>query len=811
MIFESAKQDLRFAVRSLRRRPLYAAVVVATLALGIGANTAIFSVVEAVLLRPLPYERGDEIVVIRQEAKRRGIENLQFSVKEIQDFRTGTETLSSLVEYHTMSFTLLGRAEPLRVQVGVVSPEFFDVFGVKPLFGRAFVAEDDAPGAEAVLALSFDFWQRSLGGDADIVGRVFEMNDRPHTVVGILPKVPQYPNENDVYMPTSACPFRSAPALIANRTGRLMSVFGRLRPGTDLERARSDMERIAGRLRTDYTDAYPESYGYTASAYRLRDELTQRARPTFLVLLGTVGLVLLIACANVANLALSRASEREGELAVRTALGAGRGRLARELLTESTLLALAGGMLGFLLASAGVDLLVAFAARFSPRAVEIRLDGSVLTFTLGISLLTGILVGAVPALAPRRRLASALSENLARTGSRRSGQFRAVLVVAQVAASVTLLVGAGLMLRSLFALQRVDPGFRPEGVLSARLSLNWSRYTEDQKVREFYRALVEKLRAIPEVRSVALSIFLPLAPSRPFNQEFRVEGRAAVEGEAVPVADLRLASPDYFATMGIPLLRGRFFTDQDDAQSLPVAVVNQSMARRHWGSEDPVGRRVSLDSGRRWLEVVGVVGDVRQYGLDRPPSDELYRAFDQAPSGGAAILIRTQGDPARLTRQLRDAVYAVDPDQPVDRIRPLEAVRGESLASSRTTAFLLAVFAAVALAITASGIFGVMALLVDQRTREIGIRMALGAERSGVIQMVLREATLLVAIGLGLGFAGALTLSRAMSSVLYGVGSTDVVTYAVVGVATVVVAVLACFTPARRAASVSPLVALRST
>ncbi len=805
---EALGQDVRCGLRSIRQNKAFAATVVLTLGLGIGANTAIFSVVNGVLLRPLPYGEPERLVTVRQTLTAPPTPSLGFSEKELLDYRDASRTLESLVEYHTMSFTLLGGREAQRVQTGVVSPGFFDFLGVQPLLGRTFRADDDAHGAEAVLILSHDYWMRRHGGDAGVVGRVFQMNNRPHTVVGVLPPVPQFPNENDVYMPSSACPFRSSDGTRESRTTRLLSVYGRLKPGATLEQARADLASIATRFKADNPGVYPEGGGFTATATKLTDDLTLRARPTLLVLLGAVGCVLLIACANVANLMLSRMLRRNRELAMRAALGAGRVRLVRQLLTESTLLALLGGAFGLGLAAAGLDLLVAFTARFTTRAGEVGIDGAVLGFTLVASVLTGVLFGALPALTARPDLAEVMKQENARAGGGHGPRrARGLLVVSQVAFSFMLLIAAGLMLRSFWKLQQVDPGFKPENVLTARVSLNWTKYGEDGSVRKFGQELLRRLESEPEVRTAALSFNVPLAQSQPFNQRFRIEGRP-VERD-LPTFDARIVTPRYFETIGQRVVRGRAFEDRDDEQAPAVAVVNESFAKRFFGDEDPIGRRVTgAGETPNWITIVGVVGDVRQYGLDREPTAELYQPFAQSPGWGS-VLVRTRSEPASAAALLTRAVHGIDPEQPVDRIRTLEEVRRDSVASPRVTAILLGIFALVALLITAAGIGGVLALSVSQRTTEIGVRMAMGARRDEVMAMILRQGLGLVLAGLALGIVGAFALSRMLDRLLFGIPPTDPVTYAAVGVLLLLVAAAACLLPARRAASVDPLVALR--
>src|SRR5499426_869862 len=811
---ETLWQDARFGARVLRRNPGFTLLAVLTLSLGIGANTAIFSVVYGVLLRPLPYQQGGQLVVLKQQAPLARNNNLNFSVKEIDDYRAQNRTLTDLAEHHSMSFTLFGGPEPERIQAAVVSANFFELMGVTPLLGRTFAPSDEAHGAEAVLILSHQYWLRSHKGDPNVIGKVFRMNDRPHTVIGVLPPLPQYPNENDMYMPTSACPTRSSEQFIANRQARMMSVFGRLKSGVSEEQAQADLATIAGRMKETYPDAYPANLGFGLSLASLHKELTQGAQPTFLVLLCTAGLVLMLACANTANLTLARLMRRERELAVRAALGASRGRLMRQLLTESTLLALTGGFFGILLAAWSIRLLVRFAARFTPRADEISLDNTALLFTLVISVATGLVFGLLPALSLRRNLVPSLKEGggQAAVGAGRH-RLRGALVVAQVAVSFVLLIGAGLMLRSLFKLQEVNPGFDPERVLVMRVTANWSKLTTGQQYRDLSLRLIERARAAPGVLSAAMASTYPLNPlglaTGAFNVNFQIEGRPLNPNEPAPQVDYRVASADYFQTIRLPLLKGRLFTEADDAQARQVAVINQTMARHRWGDEDPVGKRISFDQGKNWVTIAGVVGDVRQYGLSREPTDEIYRPMRQ--TGGASYLLaRTTVAPSVMMAQLRQEVYAVDPENAIDQAQTLENARNESIASPRLTAALLGMFAALAVFITAAGIAGVMALTVSQRTHEIGIRMALGASVDGVLRLVLRQGLTLVLIGLALGVAGAFALTRMMSTLLFAVEPTDPLTWLAVALAVAALAALACFAPARRATLIDPLTALRS-
>jgi putative ABC transport system permease protein len=802
--------DLRFAFRSLRKSPGFTLVSILTLALGIGANTAVFSMIRGVLLRPLPYEHGERLVYLRQPAPLGGVANAQFSPLELAEYRQRSRALDAIVEYHSMPFILLGRGEPRRVQTGVVSANYFDVLGLRPLLGRTFRPGEDQTGAEPVLVLSYGFWKNRLGGDPAIVGRTFEMNDRIHTVVGVMPPVPQYPAENDVYMPASSCPFRMSPFTLNTRTARLLHLFGRLTPATAAAQAQTELEEIAATLRSEHPAAYPSGQGFTISATSLHDELTRDARPTLLLLLGTTAFVLLIACANIANLTLARLTRRSREMALRAALGADRMRLFRQMLTEGGLLALAGGLLGLALAAGTMRLLTGFAARFTPRAGEIALDGQVLAFTLIVCVLTGLAFAVLPALPSRANLVSALKEGGAAVSGAGPSRVRAALVVAQVAVSMVLLVGAGLMLRSLLELQSVNPGFDSQRVLTMTLDLNWSRYTTSDLIRGFHDRLHARLAGQPGVVSSASTLTFPLDGHRRFNVSFLIEGMPPAENGAQPLGDLRSASPEYFPSLGIPLVTGRLFTPSDGPNSPQVAIVNQTLARRHWARESAVGKRISADTGKTWITIVGVVGDVRHYGLESEPSDEVYLPFAQLPIRESTFLVRTTADPGAMARRVAEEVLALDAAQPVANVQTLEEVRGEALASPRLTTTLLLLFALLALCITAAGLGGVVAFSVSQRTQEIGVRMALGAGRAEVLGMVLREGLRLVGLGLVLGALAAVLLSRLLAGLLFHVETTDPLTFAGMALVLVLIAAAACLVPARRAATVDPLVALRA-
>jgi predicted permease len=807
-LWETLVQDVRYGLRNLARSPGFAFVVIFTMALGIGANTAIFSVVNGVLLRPLPFKDGEQLVVLRQQQPVAGVDDMNFSYKEILDYREA-RSLDALVEFHNMWFILLGRSEPERVSTGVVSPNFFDVLGVKPLYGRTLQDADDAPGAPAVLLLSHSYWQKSFGGDPTVVGRVFQMNDRPHQVVGILPPVPQYPLEVDVYMPTSACPFRSSKPALDNRNFRIVgTAFGRLKPGVTHEKAHADLSILSSRLQQDYPQDYPKERGYRAVASPLQDEMTRDFRPTLLVLLGTAGFVLLIVCASVANLMLARMVRREREVAVRAALGASHARLLRQLLTESTIMAVAGGAIGLALAHWGVDLLIAYAQQFTPRAAEIEIDRTVLLYTLAISVLTGLVFGSVPAFNGSLSVSPALRETGRATHSRQT--IRNWLIVVQVAASFMLLIGAGLTIRSLIKLQQVDPGFRTDNILTMRIDLNFSKY-RNERTAEFWQRVEERLKALPGVMSAGGGGTFPLNDGGSASGNIAIKGRELPQNAGGSRVDILFATPDYFAAIGQSLISGRNFNAGDNystRQTRPVGIINRSMARRYWPDEDPIGKEISYNGGQTWVTIVGIVADTRQQ-LREPVHDEVYRPILQTGFLSTNWLVRSRVDPSIMQREIRTAVHAIDPDQPVENFRTLAEVRSASLSSPTLVATLLGLFGLLALVITAAGIAGVIAFSVNQRTQEFGIRMALGAQRTSVLSLVLRQGLALVLSGLAIGLAGALVLTRVLTTLLFGIQPTDGVTFVAVSMVLVAVAAVACLIPARRAASVDPMVALR--
>jgi len=807
-------QDVRYGLRLMRRNPGFSLAAIFTLALGIGANTAIFSLVYGVLLRPLPYRNGGTLVVLHQQNTKAATPDVPFSVKELADYREQSHTLQGIVEHHTMSFLLSDSRGAERVQTAVVSGNFFDVLGVKPLLGRTFVDADDRMGAAPVIVLSYPYWRDHRGGDPAIVGKVFEMNGKPHIVIGVLPLIPQYPSESDLYVTTVQCPTRSSERFRANRKGGMMVGFARLKPGVTLEQAQVDLSVVANHLGQAYPEVYPPASGYSLRVVGLRDDLTQRARTTFFILLAGAGLVLLIACANVANLMLARLLRMEREMAVRAALGASRLRLLRQLLTESILISLAGGLVGAGLAPLTFSVLVKFAARYSTRAPEVHMDLPVLCFTLLIAVATGVLFGLAPAFSSQYS-GEALKQSGGRNTSAGRQTLRHALVIGQVAVSLTLLIGAGLMMRSLLKLSQTDPGFRTGQLLSLRLTPNVAKYSSKPGLfPQLTDNLMRKIRAIGGVTSATMVSNVPLSPtgiaSGPGAVEFKIAGRPPSQGQLAPQVDITNADEDYFTTIGQPLAAGRFFTERDGASAPPVAVINQTMARHRWPLENPVGQRVAFGfQPDAWIEIVGVVGDTREYGLANPAKDEIYLPVAQQGGFSSSLIVRTASDPAAAATAIRQTIRQVDSLIGVDQVGTLEHFEQESMAPPRVTTTLLAVFAALALVMSVSGTASVLSLSVTQRSRELGIRMALGAARGSIVAAVMRQGLGLVTVGIIFGLGGAKLLTSLLSTLLFGISPTDAITYLAVTGLFLLVGAVACFVPARQVTSIDPLTALR--
>jgi putative ABC transport system permease protein len=694
-----------------------------------------------------------------------------------------------------------------------VTADFFHVLGVKPLLGRTLLPDVDRPGGERVAVISHALWQRRFGADQNMVGKSIRLDDESFTVVGVMPPEFQYPDtDSELWaasrdiVPATYLPENPDPTTI--RSLHYLNVIARLKPGVTREQAQAEMETISSRLEAQYPN---ENTGHTSRVVALHEQVVGDVRSALLVLLGAVGFVLLIACANVANLLLARATARQKEMSIRTALGAGRLRLIRQMLTESTLLSLAGGAVGLMLALWGVDLLVALSPENLPRLKEIGLDGRVVGFTLAVSVLTGMIFGLAPALqASKQDLTSALKESargsMGGFGRRRT---RNLLVIAEVALALVLLIGAGLMVRSFWRLQRVDPGFNPQNLLTMELSLPSSKYAKEEQMADFYKRVMGRIETLPGVESVGATWMLPLS-GQDAGSGMDIEGRPhAAPGEGLR-STFSSVSARYFRTMGIPLVRGRDFTDQDTATTPGVVIINETFARRYFPGEDPLGKRMKRGGENRpWLTIVGIVGDVRHLSLADEPRTEFYLSSLQTPYPFMNVVVRTASDPVNLMTAIRQEVWAVDRDQPVANVETMRQRVADALAGARFNTLLLGLFAAVAMILSAVGIYGIMAYSVIQRTHEIGIRMALGAGQRDILRMVVGQGMRLALVGVALGLFASFALTRVMASLLYGVTATDPLTFAGVALALLIVALLACYLPARRATKVDPMVALR--
>jgi len=810
----SLAQDVRFALRSFAVHRGFAAAAIVSLAIGVGANSAIFSVASALLLRPLPYQDASRLAILWSRSPGLGIAEDWFSTAQYFDIRTSHQGFEQVAIAIGGNYNLTGDGEPERIGTVRVSSSLLPMLGARPALGRLFVADEDVAGAAGVAVLNHGTWVRRYGGDPRIVGRSLTLNGQPYRIVGVLAASFALPRE---VMPTLGgaedaeillhLPLAADAAIDRRRED--YNVIGKLKPGVSIRQAQAEMDALTARLRRDHPDAYPPHGGLTFAIVPLHEQVVGDVRRSLIVLIASVGLVLLVACANVASLQLSRALARHREIAVRAALGASRSRIVRQLLTDGVVLAVTGGALGLVLARWSLAGIQALGSRSVPRLHEITIHGGVLLFTLGISVACGLLFGLAPALRVSRL---DLHDNLKDTA--RGPSMRGLLVMAELALSVMLLIGAGLLIRSFARLQRVPPGFNTSNMLTAELTMTGRRYNDTQVVLETYRQLWDRLSHLPGAGASGGVSALPLSQMFAWGP-ITVEGRALLPGNAYINVDQRIAGGDDFRAMGIPLRKGRLFTEQDTRTNPRVVIIDEYMAEQVWPNEVAIGKRVrpggiDANTASTWLTVVGVVGRVKQYTLDSKSRIAMYLPHTQAPSRGMNVVIRTDRDPAALAPAVRQAIHALDPDLPIYNLRTMSERVDESLARRRFSMLLLTLFAALALGLSAIGVYGVIAYLVSQGTRELGIRMALGATPAGILRLIVGHGMGIAAVGVCAGLMGALALTRFMRNLLFGVAPLDPATFVAVAVLLTAVALAASYLPARRAARIDPMVSLRS-
>ncbi|HEU4873447.1 MAG TPA: ABC transporter permease [Pyrinomonadaceae bacterium] len=803
---ESLLGDIRYALRNLLRRPGFTLIAVVTLAVGIGANTAIFSAIHSLLLNPLPFPELDRVVAIWDKLPSKGVMHNEVTVANYLDWQSQTQSFEHLALYRWWNANLTGIDPPERIQGFMVTANYLDALGMKPIMGRNFFAEENQPGKDAVAIITHSLWQRRFGGDPNILNKTITINSVVRTIVGVMPEHFNFPKGGEVYAPLAM-----TPELMKSRGYHSYYVVGRLKPGASVEGSQAEIDNIMARLEQQFPET---NKGWGSTVFPIVADSVRLYDTALWVMMAAVGFVLLIACANVANLMLARASGRQREIALRTALGASRWRIVRQLLTESVIVALIGGALGMLIGFWGIDALRAAnpgdAAKFAPGWYQLGINFPVLMFTVGLSLFSGIVFGLAPALqVSKPNLNDSLKEGSRQT-SGSSHRLRSSLVVLEVALSLMLLVGAGLLGRSFLSLLKTDPGFNPDNVITMSLVLPVAKYKDEPRVAAFYQDLLQRVKANPGVESAAFVNFLPLGGANA-SDSYLVEGVP----EPVPGQEYdgryRVATPDYFRTMGISLVRGRGFTDQDKAGATRVVVVNETLARKHWPGEDAIGKRIRFYGPLEqapWLEIVGVVRDVK-HELNIPIEPEYYLPHAQDSWVSMVLVARTSVDPTSLAPALRQHVWAIDKDQPVFGVKTMQEVRSSSVAIYSFSSVMLGIFAVVALLLASVGIYGVMAFAVTQRTQEIGIRMALGARTADVLKLVVKHGMKLALVGMLIGLGGSWAITRFLEKMLVGVEPTDLLTFSVVSVFLLLAAFVACYLPARRATKVDPLVALR--
>lgn len=803
-------QDLRFGWRMLARSPGFTAVAIIALALGIGANTAIFSVVNAVVLRPLPIHKPGRVVAVHERYTQIGLPSIGVSAPDFVDISRLTKVFENTAVLSSKNFNLTGVGHPQRLNGLLVSGGFFPLMGVKPVLGRWFLPSEDKPGADHVAVISGGLWKGAFGADPRIVGKSIALDSENYTIVGVMPSSFDLPNMMpDLWAPLVLTPVQLDP--VKERSHQWLFMLARLRPGVTMAQAQTALNGVARRLMREYPNYFPPRIGYGMKVVQLLPDLIGTTGKFLFVLLAGVGFVLLIACSNVASLMLARATARSREMALRAALGAGRLRIVKQLLTESLLLSIIGGAIGLILAVWGVDLLKTIGPRNVPRLNESGVDGLVLAFTAAVSLLSGLLFGLAPALgASKPNLQETLKESgrSGSTGARRQ-RLRSLLVVGEIALTLVLLVGCFLMIESFHHLLDVNPGFDPHNVLTLQITLPDTQYSKPDQITRFYTTLLDQVSHLPGVETAGAVDVLP------FNKfgnsgSFYIQGNRLLAGGILPHADVRRVMPGFFSAMRVPLKRGRVFTDSDTASSPRAAIVDDVLAKEYWPNQDPIGHRISMASSTpEWYTIVGVVGNVRNRGFSAPRKGVLYFPLAQRPKTHMSLVVRAASNPAGLAGAIHQAVEGIDRQQPVYGVKTMEQYVSESVTDQRLAVFLLATFGALALILASVGIYGVISYSVSQRTHEIGVRAALGAQRGDILKMVLGQGLWLAALGVVAGIIAALGLTQLIANLLYGVKPADPVAFAVVSPALIAVALLACYIPARRATKVNPTIALR--
>ena len=807
---EQLFEDIRFGLRLLRKNPGFTAVAMLTLALGIGANTAVFSLVYAVLLRPLPFKDPSSLIVLNETTPKVG--TVSVSYPNFLDWRSQSHAFSQMAAVHSVDFNLGGVDQPENISGDAVSPNFLSMMGVRPILGRDFGASEEKAGTAPVALLSYSLWQSRFGGDSSALGKMITLDGRGFTIVGVLPANYRAPDWTDVLLPIGVWTTNNSKQAMERGDRGDMVVLGRLAPGVTFARARAEMEGIAARLAKNYPSSNDR---FGVALHPLRDSFVGDMKSPILVLFGAVLFVLLIACANVANLFLVRGAGRTKEVALRMALGASSGRIICQMLIESFVLSLLGGVLGVGLAIAGNRALAQLISADMLSGATVELNGAVLLFVAGVVILAAFIFGLTPAMhSTKPDVQSELKEGGRTTsGGAAQNRLRGALAIAEISLALILLVGAGLMMKSLSRLLQVDPGFRPDRVLKMGMDLRTQQYSKDPAVLNFWQQVLDRVRVLPGVETAAVGTVIPLADDHS-RSDVTIEGMALPTPGNYPHPDVHVVSPEYLTTLGIPLLRGRSFTEEDNENALLAGVISAMVARRFFPNEDPIGKRFmfghpSATNPPKWYTIVGVVGDTKLYGLANPARLEVYVPYRQKPTKAMGLLVKSGADPAALTSAIREAVHSIDKDQPIFAIVTMKELVSDSVATRRMTLVLLGLFSGLALLLGAIGIYGVISYSVAQRTHEIGIRMALGAPRGDVFRLVLGQGLKLAGIGIAIGIVAAFGLARLMSSLLYGVSAADFETFAGVAILLVLVALLACYIPARRAMRVDPIVALR--